>query len=212
MAARYVTASTKQTSPRGDSVYTRPMRDPDIREALVKHIARGHTNYDTLIRHEMGILQGQNRVDLVRVNGSLDGWEIKSDVDSLRRLDRQVEAFSQVLDRGTVVTTQKHLRPVLEALPEWWGVSEASRTRTGTIRIDSVRRPRKSPVLDAMATAQLLWREEALEALRARGLALGLSKVARWTLWDTLARELTSRELRQVVRDALRARQEWPAG
>lgn len=188
------------------------MRDVDIRGTLVSRLRAQFDPADALIRNEFGVLGGRRRVDVVCVNGHLDGWEIKSDVDTLRRLSGQAEAFSTVLDRATLVTTDRHLSHAVETLPPWWGVQRAQKTKTGQVRLTRVRRPRQSPTLDPMALAQLLWREEALVELRRRNLASGLAKQSRWYVWERLAESLTVQEMRCVVRSTLMARREWPGG
>jgi hypothetical protein len=60
-----------------------------------------------------------------------------------------------------------------------------------------------------LAVAQLLWRAEALEVLRHRGLHRGLSSATRWRLWERLAEQLPLLELQVEVRSRLKARQDW---
>ena len=80
------------------------MRDAEIRPALREHLLRRHASEtDTVLIEELGLRRSHVRVDLAVVNGSLHGFEIKSDRDSLRRLARQVDLYSQVLDRATLV-------------------------------------------------------------------------------------------------------------
>lgn len=160
----------------------------------------------------MGVCAGRRRVDLALINGHLDGWEIKSDTDSLRRLDGQIEAYSSVMDRSWIVVTQRHLVAAELRLPAWWGVMLATHDRLEKVQLTQLRRPRQSPVLDSMSIAQLLWREEAVEVLRAHGLAQGLSGMARWYVWDRLASSVNQTDLRKLVRTQLRARQDWPGG
>lgn len=189
------------------------MRDAEIRGALHVRLTESLASHpNTLIRHELGVYAGGRRVDVAAINGHLDGWEIKSDVDSLARLEGQIEAFSAVLDRSWLVTTDRHLSKAQAMLPEWWGLMRASEARFGGVRLTQLRRPRMSPGLDPMAVAQLLWRDEALEVLRLRGAATGLSGRARWYVWDRLASSMTLAELRATVRDRLRARRAWPGG
>jgi hypothetical protein len=184
--------------------------DIDIRRELDRSLRLKHEGEDSaLLRHEFGVDSGGRRVDVVLINGRLDGWEIKSDHDSLARLAGQVEAFSKVLDRSWLVTTDRHL----ERLPAWWGLVRACPVgEDGGVRLTQLRQPRRSPMLDAMATAQLLWRDEAMAILVERGLGAGLSGRARWYVWQRLAASFALDPLRGLVRDALRARREWPGG
>jgi hypothetical protein len=188
------------------------MRDTEIRNALENVLLLRHSgDPKTRIRHEFGVCQGTRRVDVAVINGHLDGWEIKSDNDTLRRLEGQAQVYSQVLDRAWLVCTDRHLERAVEVLPDWWGVVVATGT-SESVRLRRVRRPRMSPALDAMSTAQLLWRDEAMRVLRARDLAHGLSGKARWYVWERLVESMTLTDLRRTVRDALRARPAWPGG
>src|SRR6266511_802692 len=69
--------------------------DAAIRPALRERLLRRHaTDADTVLIEELGLCRGKVRVDLALVNGSLHGFEIKSDRDSLRRLSAQVGLYS----------------------------------------------------------------------------------------------------------------------
>jgi len=58
------------------------MREIDIRRALLADVRQRHRDEpDTLIREELGVCQGIARVDLAVVNGSVHGYEIKSEQD-----------------------------------------------------------------------------------------------------------------------------------
>lgn len=82
------------------------MLDADIRRVLLQHLAA----YPFIIE-EIGVC-GQVRCDVVALGGEMVGYEIKSDADTLRRLPRQVEWYSRVIDRAHVVTTERHLEGV----------------------------------------------------------------------------------------------------
>ena len=156
----------------------------------------------------MGLCAGQRRVDLALVNGELTGYEIKSDEDTLRRLAGQSEAYGRVLDRAVLVTTERHVAAATTHLPEWWGVTTAS-ISDGEVTLTVVREPQLNHQIDPFALSQLLWRDEAMEELRARNLHRGLSKQARHYVWVALAEALAIGELRDVVRARLKARREW---
>ena len=83
---------------------------------------------DTVLSNELGICQGNARIDLVAVNGQLHGYEIKSDRDSLRRLGTQAAMYGKVFDRVTLVCGERHLTSALEIIPAWWGVLRIAST------------------------------------------------------------------------------------
>ncbi|MFD0884119.1 sce7726 family protein [Streptosporangium algeriense] len=190
----------------------RLMRDSDIRAVLTAQLQRDHDgDSSTLIRQEMGLCAGERRIDIAVINGQLGGFEIKSDYDTLARLADQATAYGRVLDQATLVTTQRYLTPATDILPDWWQIMCAQVEEAG-VTLTSVRAGQENEEQDPMAVAQLLWRDEALQELRARGLAQGMTNKRRWLIWERLAAEVPLPELKQVVRDRLRVRQEWPGG
>ncbi len=164
----------------------------------------------TVVIDELGICRGQVRVDVALVNGHLHGFELKSARDTIRRLPRQVEFYSAVLDRATLVTTESHLAAALPVLPEWWGVRVVIDDPASGFRIIHHRAESANPHVDARALAELLWYDEALSLLEAREAARGVRGKARWVVWDRLAQTLSLSDLRGAVRKALKARSRQP--
>ncbi|WP_162561529.1 sce7726 family protein [Salinispora mooreana] len=187
------------------------MRDSDIRQALTARLAsKHHSKPDTYIRHELGLCAGRTRVDVAVINGHISGFEIKSDEDKLSRLGMQAELYSRVLDRASLVTTDRYLDQASEIVPSWWGVWLAAPGKRA-VRIRNVRRGSRNPSPNPFSVAQLLWRDEGLALLRERGNHGGLSKAPRWFVWERLAETLELGELQAEVRRVLRAREDWPA-
>ena len=76
------------------------LTDTEIRTALRSRLmASDAAERDTVVLDELGVFCGQARIDLALVNGSLHGYEIKSNRDSLRRLGGQMALYSRVLDK-----------------------------------------------------------------------------------------------------------------
>jgi hypothetical protein len=186
------------------------MRDKDIREKVRALVAERHDPKDTLVVDELGLCQGAVRVDVAVVNGSIHGYEIKSDVDTLVRLPGQVVAYSKALDRATVVCGTTHFGKVRVLVPKWWGIMVAE-SHGGDIILREKRKDRPNPSLDLFSQAQLLWRDEALAALEERELATGLRSKPRRVLWRSLA-DQRPEDVGGVVRCALKNRHGWRAG
>ena len=160
---------------------------------------------DTVIVDELGLCRGQNRVDVVVVNGLLHGYEIKSDRDTLRRLPTQVAMYNQVLDRMTLVAGEKHLAAATQMVPAWWGVT-AVKIRQARPVLKVLRKGRKNPARDPRALVELLWHSEALELLENRGLAKGVRGKPRAAVWDRVCEHFTLDEIARAVRCALKVR------
>lgn len=185
------------------------MKDFQIRSAFLRGLARQFENDpDTLVVQELGLCEGEARVDIAVVNGCIHGYEIKSDQDTLKRLSVQAATYCRVLDRITLVANTVHLREALTIIPDWWGVLIV-KEKKGQICFVQKRKGRQNPGLDPFAIAQLLWRREAYEALRQRNLHIGLAGKPRASLWETLSEQLPLSELGRLVRTALKLRQNW---
>jgi len=181
------------------------MRDIDIRRRLRMDERLHPSEPDTRIVEELGLCQGVSRVDLAVVNGTIHGYEIKSDRDTLARLPGQSEIYSRVLDYVTIVTAPAHADNVRKVVPEWWGIWAAAENEGG-IRLEALRNSVQNPGVNPFALAQLLWRDEALQALIDRGLAAGIRSKSRREIWERLASELTLDELGNTVRECIKSR------
>ena len=92
-----------------------------IRDLLIGHIRRESPTLRLVA--EMGVCQGEARIDLVAIGDELFGYEIKSQRDDLSRLPNQVVAYGSVFDRLTLVAPGRHLHTAAQRLPGWWGLA-----------------------------------------------------------------------------------------
>jgi len=184
------------------------MRDLDVRRALRRNVEYRHAG-ETDIRfvEELGICQGMARVDLAVVNGSVHGYEIKSERDTLTRLPSQALIYSQALEFVTIVAAHQHLVRIEEGelIPGWWGVWSATQD-DGEVQLKTVREAQPNPSLAPSALVQFLWRDEVLEILTEHNLASGMAGKSRRDLWDRLAKSFTVDEIGHFVRDRLKQR------
>jgi len=87
------------------------MREVDVRRALNKEIPKFFPDdSDTLVIDELGICQGLARIDVAVINGSIHGFEIKSESDNHERLPSQLEVYNRVLETMTIVSAGKYVR------------------------------------------------------------------------------------------------------
>lgn len=148
-----------------------PLRDSDIRTALARRVAKQQRGREFLFVPEIDVWGGwPGRIDQVLITRrQIHGFEIKSDVDTLRRLPVQVQAYSPVLERATLVTTTRHLEAARSVIPRWWGILIASRGRDGSVRIAPLRAPRANPELDVFQVTTFVSRELIVKHIRAQG-------------------------------------------
>lgn len=200
-----------ETGRRGDKgslkgVVTAGITDAAIRPFLRDRLLREcESDPETVLVEELGLCRGKVRIDLALVNGTMHGFEIKSDRDSLRRLPVQVDLYSQVLDRATLVVGERFAPRATSVVPSWWGIMRVSVVGR-RLRFATLRRARLNPQRNARVLAELLWSDDALAILQERGEAQGLRGKPRHVLWDRLCDCLTVGEIAEAVRSRLKAR------
>lgn len=188
---------------------TSPIRDRDIRAVLIEAIRHEHAaDPETRVVNELGVLNGRTRIDLAVINGLLHGYEIKSAADTLTRLPRQVICYGAIFDCVTLVTTGEHIVKARHLIPRWWGITKVSGSAESPV-LRAVRKAKRNPVVNPVALAQLLWRDEAIELLERYEIAQGFRGKARRALWQHLARSLPRPVLADAVRSALLSRPGW---
>ncbi len=182
------------------------MNEPQIREAL-RTFLLGHTALapDALLVDELNLIRGRSRADLVAVDRRLVGFEIKSRVDNLSRLERQLPDYTAVFDLVYLVLGANHLAAALPRLPSWCGVLLASSVG-GQVMIEPFREARTNPLQERFALAQLLWRDEALALLERHGIDRGVRSKPKLAMWERLADRLPAEELSEGVCEALKCR------
>jgi len=180
--------------------------DREIRSALLKRLRAAHAGEDDVaLLEELGLCRGEVRIDVTVVNGSLHGYEIKSDRDSLRRLDRQVTLYSAVLDRATLVVGERHVRDAVEQVPSWWEVMLAKVTSDG-LTLTKLRSGQLNEKRDSRALVELLWLEDALALLAARNALRGFRRKPRRFVWNRVCEVYGVDEIADAVRARLKAR------
>lgn len=77
---------------------------------------------DYVLVNELQFADGKRRADLVEVNGCMNVFEIKSDLDSLDRLPEQIQDYKNCFDTITIVTTERHFHNIRDMLPKNVGI------------------------------------------------------------------------------------------
>ena len=68
---------------------------------------------DAIIGHEVLYSQNQRRADLVVIKQDLMyALEIKSDIDTINRLNDQIKDYLSTFDFVSVITTSKHIKQI----------------------------------------------------------------------------------------------------
>lgn len=176
------------------------MTEGAVREGVREH-ALALDGCEAHSTFEFWLPRFNTRADVAIVGDALQGYEIKTSRDTLKRLPRQIEAYSSVFDFCTAVVAERHLERSMELLPSWWGVIVLNHNSG----MSPIREPRPNQTIDAATLVRLLWRDEAYEVLDRLG-ACPDPGMNRAGLWTQVLALLHLDDLRGVVRNALKSR------
>ena len=183
------------------------LKDKDVRP-LALALATNQ-NPGARVLPEVGIIQGNVFMDVAALSVTcLHGYEVKSEADTLKRLPRQVDAYSRVLDRCTLVVDSKHFCKASPLLPEWWGIVRVWRLGN-TVAMEQEREAKPNPAPDTEAVARLLWRNEVLAILESIGATRGVRSAPKNALYRRLLEVQAPDVLRQRVRQVVCERTTW---
>src|SRR5713226_5576659 len=186
------------------------MRDGDVRRVLRDRLLATHAHDEgALLVEELGLCRGTVRVDLAIVNGILKGYEIKSERDTLVRLESQACIYSQVFDTVTLVVADRHLAAAEAIVPPWWGIEVATCDDASSVKLAVVRDEAANPSVDAHSLAQLLWRDEVIAILEQLSPSKSFSSKPRKVLWEYLVSAVPLPDLKGAVRDSIKSRTGW---
>lgn len=64
----------------------------------------------------------KSRVDFLTVNGESKSFEIKSELDNLSKLPKQISDYQKVFDYNYIVIDEKHYKTAMTLIPKYYGV------------------------------------------------------------------------------------------
>lgn len=184
------------------------MHDQNIREILHPYLRTVNNGFpDTLIVDELDLCSGLARVDIGVVNGSIHGYEIKSEEDTLKRLPSQMNYYNKSLEKITIVVNPKHFDNVIEEVPEYWGIILVG-TDEGSSPVTEIRPALYNPAVENAAILQLLWKPELLSL--AEKFCIRYKKSSnRRALCNIISQALDKKTISDEVRTALKRRHNW---
>jgi hypothetical protein len=186
------------------------MNDSEIRENFhKKNLRLQHAHAHTLVIDELGLNHGKCRADIAVINGHLVGYEIKSNKDSLRRLEGQVDSYNAIFDKAFVVVGDRYVDSISNYIPEWWGIIVSEKGPRGAVNFHMIRKAQKNEKTDPLSIARLLWRREVIEILSKKEIPLKSLRKPRAVLYEYLTDKLTIFELKKTVRECLKKRKNW---
>jgi hypothetical protein len=174
------------------------LTEATIRESLSHELLSGLPHAETV--YELWVPRSYERADVAVIGPTMDGFEIKTARDTLRRLPRQAAAYARLFDRCYVVLADRHVERAMGILPSWWGVM-VIRGETAP-EFERIREADVNHDVDPETLVRLLWRDEVHAALCAFG-APPEPGTGRFRMWAQLLDLVEVDVLKTAVREAL---------
>lgn len=148
---------------------------------------------------------GKSRVDLCKVNGTSIAYEIKTDIDTLKRLDKQISDYARVFEQVYVICSEDRLSDIESVLPEQYGIYTYAFSSKKQCRFTLHRAATENFVLNSEYQVSLLLKAELVRYF-------GLTQITSITeAVDYILDHFTSGEINEVFKSALkdRFRNKW---
>ena len=135
-------------------------------EKTIKHaLVNTLRDKPNTVLFEMPVLG--SRVDIGRINGNSYAYEIKTELDSLKRIKKQVSDYSKVYEYIYIVIAPIFYEKLLELIPTYCGIWIYHHDRdSGKITFLKKRSAKKSPLLCPNSQLQCLSQQALLSILR----------------------------------------------
>lgn len=91
---------------------------------------------------------GECRADLCKINGKSTVYEIKTDLDNFKRLDKQLQEYSSIFEETYIICSEKRIHEVLKIVPQFVGVYSYRFTARKNYRFKKIRNAVESPNLN----------------------------------------------------------------
>ena len=186
------------------------LNDRCIRNALMRKLSLRYSNdSNTLVIEELGLKHGSSRIDVAVVNGLIQGYEIKSEKDTLTRLPYQQNIYNSVLDKITLIVAYRHAYNAIRLIPDWWGIKIAEIGSRGGIKFHNLRKAAINPQVDKLSLVKLLWKQEALELLNEVKSTKSFVSKPKLVIYKEICDNTALSILKKKVREKLKSRSNW---
>lgn len=103
---------------------------------------------------------GGSRVDLCKINGTSIAYEIKTDLDNLKRLGKQILDYQRVFEQVYVICSFKRVSEVESVLPDTCGIYTYTYSPKKRYQFEKYRNASKNIIFDSRQQLSLLWSRE----------------------------------------------------
>lgn len=132
-----------------------------ITNSLIEYLDKKYIDKTITTEISVNTTYGVKVVDVVVSNGHSIAFEIKSEVDTIKRLDSQVKGYSEIFDYVYLVYWKDKFNIIDIDLPENIGIIVAQWNNKKTkIKFDILKSAKVNRVANQRKIASLLWKDE----------------------------------------------------
>lgn len=103
---------------------------------------------------------GNSRVDLCKINGVSIAYEIKTDLDNLQRLSKQLTDYMQVFDKVYLICSEHKIDNANIQIPNNCGIYTYKQNKSGTYSFNLFREAKLSNVISPLKQLKILTKQE----------------------------------------------------
>lgn len=155
-------------------------------EVLKYRLAKHYRNKKYVAAFEVNV--NSSRADFLVINGHTKCFEIKSKIDTLNRLDKQAQDYSEVFEYNIVLADEVHLKKITSTIPEYYGIWHFKGTKKVELRKASI-----SPNTNPISQLNLLTKKE-------------LNRFFNSDLKDVIIHSSSPDEINSTFKEVLKAR------
>ena len=90
------------------------------KSAIIEQILLGNHDLESIILSEFNV--DNCKADIAIYNGTSTVYEIKTELDTFDRLERQLSAYSKAFDRIYVITPETHVKKLIDLVDDFIGI------------------------------------------------------------------------------------------
>lgn len=173
-----------------------------IKSSFIKQILLPGKTHVTIF--ELPI--GSSRADLCKINGKSIAYEIKTDLDNLSRLNKQITDYYKIFEEVYVICSESNVDSVKSILPEHCGIYTYKQNRLGNYKFKLLRYSTECDKLNSLKQLQLLRKKELLTNFKIKESFNNRNEII-----DYIASHYTSQQINKKFKSILKYRfkEQW---
>lgn len=108
---------------------------------------------------------GTSRLDLCKINNSSIAYEIKTDLDNLKRLKKQINDYLKIFEKVFIICSKSKINNIAEKIPNECGIYSYRTTKTGKYIFKLEKNAKKSENINPLIQLNLLTKKQLLNIL-----------------------------------------------